>query len=127
MALPHFDSVGISVWLKELELKLELFLVYLQRPRMNSSKVQTLLRQIFRVSPVRSYSSALTATKDLVLLDVNEKTGFATVTLNSPPVNSLSLELLRALNTSLDVLKKDNPRGMILTSVKYFNFRANKC
>lgn len=58
-----------------------------------------------------------TASKDLVLIDINDKTGIATVTMNSLPVNSLNLELLSAINNSLDVLTKDNSRGMILTSV----------
>lgn len=59
-----------------------------------------------------------TAPKDLVLLDVNDRTGIATMTMNSLPVNSLNLELLSAISGSLDVLNKNNTRGMILTSVR---------
>lgn len=61
-----------------------------------------------------------TTPKDLVLIDVNDKTGIATVTMNSMPVNSLNFELLSALSNSLDVLTKDNAKGMILTSVKKY-------
>lgn len=69
------------------------------------------------VSVIRNGSTAVPA-KDLVLVDINDKTGFATVSMNSLPVNSLSLPLLTALSSSLDALNKDNPRGMILTSVR---------
>lgn len=54
---------------------------------------------------------------NLVTVDVNDKTGIAVVTLNSPPVNSLNLELLTALNGTLDDLGNNRSRGMILTSV----------
>lgn len=53
----------------------------------------------------------------LVLIDVNDKTGYALVTLNSPPVNSLNLELLTAFSNALDEVKNNKSRGMILTSV----------
>lgn len=57
-----------------------------------------------------------TAANDLVLVDVNDKTGYATVTMNRPPVNSLNLELLTALSKTLDDLQNNKSRGMILTS-----------
>lgn len=57
------------------------------------------------------------STSNLVLVDVNDKTGFATVTMNNLPVNSLNLELLKELSSSLDQLTRNNSRGMILTSV----------
>jgi hypothetical protein len=60
------------------------------------------------------------AKSNLVLVDVNDKTGFSVVTLNSPPVNSLNLELLSAFRSTLDDLEKNNSRGMILTSVCFF-------
>ncbi|XP_015363911.1 PREDICTED: enoyl-CoA delta isomerase 1, mitochondrial-like [Diuraphis noxia] len=47
---------------------------------------------------------------------VDEKSGIATVTMNKPPVNSLNLEFLDAINTQLNKLQKDKIRGMILTS-----------
>lgn len=64
-----------------------------------------------------------TKSDKLVLVDVNDKTGFALVTLNSPPVNSLNLELLTAFSNSLDEVQKNNSRGMILTSVSQKLFK----
>lgn len=58
-----------------------------------------------------------TAPSDLVLVDVNDKTGYATVTLNRAPVNSLNLELLSSFSKTLDDLQNNKSRGMILTSV----------
>jgi hypothetical protein len=74
-------------------------------------------------SLVRHKSSA--PSSDLVLVDVNDKTGIATVSMNSMPVNSLNLELLSALNNTLDLLAKDNSRGMILTSVSFLQHWHN--
>lgn len=54
---------------------------------------------------------------DLVLVDVNDKTGYAILSLNRPPVNSFNLDLLHAFDNALGVLEKNSPRGMILTSV----------
>lgn len=65
-------------------------------------------------SLVRNQSSA---PADLVQVEVNDKSGFATVTLNRAPVNSLNLELLTALSKTLDNLQDNKARGMILTSV----------
>ncbi|XP_060834074.1 enoyl-CoA delta isomerase 1, mitochondrial-like [Rhopalosiphum padi] len=47
---------------------------------------------------------------------VDEKTGIVTMTMNNPPVNCISLELLNEINTQINTLRKDNIRGMILTS-----------
>lgn len=66
---------------------------------------------------VRFKSSSQDKQNDLVLLNVNDKTGIATMTMNSMPVNSLSLELLTAMSKSFDELNKNNCRGMILSSV----------
>jgi len=43
--------------------------------------------------------------------------GISTVTMQRLPVNSMNLELVQELSTTLDALEKDNSRGMILTSV----------
>lgn len=59
-----------------------------------------------------------TQSNNLVIVDVNDKTGYSTVTLNRLPVNSLNLELLTAISNALDEVKKNNSRGMILTSVR---------
>jgi hypothetical protein len=59
-----------------------------------------------------------TKSKDLIVVDVNEKSGISTVSLNRLPGNSLNLDLLSSLNDVLLGLKKDHSRGMILTSVR---------
>lgn len=74
------------------------------------------------VISVRCIASSLvrqqsTAPKELVQVDVNGTTGFATLTLNKAPVNSLNLELLSAMSKTLDDLQNNKSRGMILTSV----------
>lgn len=58
-----------------------------------------------------------TSSKDLVLVDVNDKTGIATMTMNSLPVNSLNLELLTSFSKGLDLVASNGSKGMILTSV----------
>jgi len=72
----------------------------------------------FNVNIVKHQS---TKSDGLVLIDVNDKTGFALVTLNSPPVNSLNLELLTAFSNALDEVKNNKSKGMILTSVSVSN------
>lgn len=62
--------------------------------------------------------------KDLVLVDVSDKTGYATLTLNRPPVNSLNGELLTAISTKLDELAANKTRGLILTSSSSTVFSA---
>lgn len=83
------------------------------------------------------------AKNGLVSVDLNEKTGISgkwlpnsdtvewfclieyilVVTLNRPPVNSLNLELLKDIASTLDDLESSRSRGMILTSVnKIFKF-----
>lgn len=59
-----------------------------------------------------------TNSSSLVLIDINDKNGIATMTMNKAPVNSLSRDLLQALKTSLDILEKEKVKGMILASVK---------
>lgn len=57
----------------------------------------------------------------LVNMEVNDKTGIATVTLNRSPVNSLSLELITDLSETLDEVHNNRSKGMILTSVSFSN------
>ncbi|XP_060116637.1 enoyl-CoA delta isomerase 1, mitochondrial [Heteronotia binoei] len=55
---------------------------------------------------------------DKVLVELDESTGVAVMKLKSPPVNSLSLELLTEFSISLEKLENDKAcRGIILTSV----------
>lgn len=64
------------------------------------------------------------ASDKLVITEVDDKTGYATVTLNRPPVNSLNLELLKAISETLDDLQNNKSRGMILTSSSKSVFSA---
>lgn len=85
-----------------------------------------LVRFVRQLSATRCATSCLlrhqsttseAAKQDLVLVDVNDQTGYSVVTLNRPPVNSLNLELLSAFSKTLDELQNNRSRGMILTSV----------
>ena len=71
--------------------------------------------QWLKTLPVRCLS---TEGKQLVNVVINDKTGFATVTLNRKPVNGLSLELVEELSKTLDDLESNKTRGAILTSVR---------
>uniref|UniRef100_A0A182NNP0 Enoyl-CoA delta isomerase 1, mitochondrial n=1 Tax=Anopheles dirus TaxID=7168 RepID=A0A182NNP0_9DIPT len=76
------------------------------------------------VAPGARAFSSDTGNSKLVLTEVDDKTGYATVTLNRPPVNSLSLELLTAISDALDDLQNNKSRGMILTSSSNTVFSA---
>ncbi|KAM8716112.1 hypothetical protein ACLKA7_003059 [Drosophila subpalustris] len=52
----------------------------------------------------------------LTLVEVDDATGIATLTMNRPPVNSCNLELLRDLNESIKQIECNKSRGLILTS-----------
>lgn len=54
----------------------------------------------------------------LTTVEVNDKTGIATLTMNRPPVNGLNLELLRDIHDSIDEIESNKCRGLILTSVR---------
>ncbi|XP_068140507.1 enoyl-CoA delta isomerase 1, mitochondrial [Drosophila tropicalis] len=64
-----------------------------------------------------------TATK-LTTVEVNDKTGIATLTMCRPPVNGLNLELLKDLNQSIDEIESNKSRGLILTSFNPTIFSA---
>lgn len=53
----------------------------------------------------------------LTTVEVNDKTGIATLTMNRPPVNGLNLELLTSINQSIQEIEGNKSRGLILTSV----------
>lgn len=76
---------------------------------------RSIVRSVSRLSVPGSRSCSNVSNK-LVLAEVDDKTGYATVTLNRPPVNSLNLELLTAFSETLDDLQNNKSRGMILTS-----------
>ena len=57
----------------------------------------------------------MASTAPLVKIETNEKNGIGLVSLNRPPVNSLSLEFINAIIESIDKCEKEN-RGLIMTS-----------
>jgi 1,4-dihydroxy-2-naphthoyl-CoA synthase len=65
---------------------------------------------------VRTQSSSANQ-QPLVLTDVNDKTGFATISLNRPPMSNFTLELLQEFSRALDEVESNKHKGMILTSV----------
>lgn len=62
---------------------------------------------------IRKYSSE----KKLVDTIVNDNTGIAVVTMQRLPVNSLNLDLITELSSTIDQLEINKSRGLILTSV----------
>ncbi|XP_043661866.1 enoyl-CoA delta isomerase 1, mitochondrial [Drosophila teissieri] len=79
-----------------------------------------LLRLVARGSPSRWMSSA---TK-LTTVEVNDKTGIATLTMNRPPVNSQNVQLLLDLQSSISEIENNKSRGLILTSASSNVFSA---
>ncbi|XP_017858797.1 PREDICTED: enoyl-CoA delta isomerase 1, mitochondrial-like [Drosophila arizonae] len=72
----------------------------------------SLSRMLRAASVCRTMS---TATK-LTAVEVNDKTGIATVTLSRPPINALNVELLHDLYQSIKEIENNKSRGLILTS-----------
>lgn len=85
-----------------------------------TSKLLSRYKSISGIS--RNYSSSSITSSSisndhLILCNVNDKTGYAKVELNRPPVNSLNLELLVQFSHILDECERNKCRGMIVTSV----------
>ncbi|KAG5675604.1 hypothetical protein PVAND_005496 [Polypedilum vanderplanki] len=96
---------------------------------MNSTCLQKTTRilnknvfKCFLNSHIRNQSSA--TNQSLILTDVNDKTGFATVAFNRPPMSNFTLELLQDFSKSLDEVESKNYKGMILTSTSPTVFSA---
>ncbi|XP_060068628.1 enoyl-CoA delta isomerase 1, mitochondrial-like [Ylistrum balloti] len=53
---------------------------------------------------------------DALQIDVDSKTGVATMKMCRPPVNSLNLEYLTSMNIALEKLENEKCKGLILTS-----------
>lgn len=91
-------------------------------------KIERLLttRSLAKLYPSKSYATETIEKQDesLVQVEVNDKTGYATITLNSPPVNTLNLSLLTAFSETLDLMQNNRSRGMILTSSSNTVFSA---
>ncbi|XP_017075733.2 LOW QUALITY PROTEIN: enoyl-CoA delta isomerase 1, mitochondrial [Drosophila eugracilis] len=80
----------------------------------------SLLRLVALRVPIRLMSS----TTKLTTVEVNDKTGIATLTMNRPPVNSQNVQLLIDLKTSVNEIEKNKCRGLILTSASSNVFSA---
>jgi len=67
--------------------------------------------------PIARSSIITSQTRSLVSLVVNETSGIGTMTMSSPPVNSITLEFMESFITTLDSAQ-NNPacKGIILTS-----------
>ena len=75
------------------------------------------INNLIKLNKFRSFSSASSSANNLVLVDVDDKTGYATLSLNRPPVNSINLDLIIAFDNALIEIEKNKSRGLILTSV----------
>ncbi|XP_055902344.1 enoyl-CoA delta isomerase 1, mitochondrial [Eupeodes corollae] len=58
----------------------------------------------------------MSSSGSLTTVEVNDKTGIATLTLNRPPVNGLNLELLTSIKNSIEEIENNKSKGLILTS-----------
>lgn len=70
------------------------------------------VKPILRVSTTTRIQSASLSS----LVKLEERQGYAVVSMQKPPVNSLSLEMIQALSESLTELEKSKCKGFILTS-----------
>lgn len=76
-------------------------------------------RQCLRknTSVYRTCRRQVTGTGSPLDLNVDSKTGIAVLSMNKPPVNSLSLEFLTELNIALEKVENDKQcKGLIITS-----------
>lgn len=67
----------------------------------------------------RQSTAAAAASPNSMLVEINDKNGIATLSMNSKPVNSMTLNFLKDFSEKLDLLEKEKVKGMILTSVSY--------
>ncbi|EDW64604.1 enoyl-CoA delta isomerase 1, mitochondrial [Drosophila virilis] len=76
---------------------------------------QTKLMDMGRRQLPRLHRS-MTKASNLTVVEMDDKTGIAMLTLNRPPVNSCNLELLQELHESIKQIECNKSRGLILTS-----------
>lgn len=81
----------------------------------SQTRLLDLGRRQLRLPCLRRFFSS--KTNSLTLVEVDDKTGIATVTMNRPPVNSFNLELLKDLHESIKQVEYNKSRGLVLTSV----------
>lgn len=80
-----------------------------------------LTRSIFKIKLLKFHPSISTRnSSNSILVDVDDKTGIATVSLNKKPVNSLDAGFMREISKTFKDLEVNRTRGAILTSVRYF-------
>lgn len=53
----------------------------------------------------------------LTTVEVDDKSGIATLSMNFPPVNTLTMELMHDMIDSINEIECNKSRGLILTSV----------
>lgn len=53
----------------------------------------------------------------LTTVEVDDKSGIATLSMNLPPVNTLTMELMHDMIDSINEIECNKSRGLILTSV----------
>lgn len=63
-------------------------------------------------------SRQLSTASKLTTVQVDDKTGIATLTMNRPPINALNVDLLQDLHRSIQEIQENKSRGLILTSVR---------
>ncbi|EDW77996.1 uncharacterized protein Dwil_GK24255 [Drosophila willistoni] len=78
------------------------------------SKILNRIRLLKPVIDRRCMSSA--SKTPLTLLEVDDKSGIATLSLNRPPVNSLNIDLMNSIIESITEIEGNKSRGLILTS-----------
>ncbi|XP_017121131.1 enoyl-CoA delta isomerase 1, mitochondrial [Drosophila elegans] len=66
------------------------------------------------VQSLRSLSQG--APSKLTTIEVDDKSGIATLSMNQPPVNTLTMELMHDLIDSINQIESNRSRGLILTS-----------
>lgn len=79
---------------------------------MMRSKILGILPRTMVISRQLSTASKVTT------VQVDDKTGIATLTMNRPPINALNVDLLQDLHRSIQEIQENKSRGLILTSVR---------
>jgi hypothetical protein len=77
-------------------------------------------RLINSLSPLKNIRYLSSGSSDLLSISTNNN-GISTLTMNSRPVNSLSLDFLKDFCEKMDYLEKQQVKGVILTSVSFYN------
>ncbi|KAH8393168.1 hypothetical protein KR200_008091 [Drosophila serrata] len=68
------------------------------------------------VQSLRSIANVGSSSTKLTTIDVDDKSGIATLSMNLAPVNTLTMELMHDLIESINQIESNKSRGLILTS-----------